>query len=211
VKRELQERYVRELFRAPVSVTAVRDEREAWDLHVADALTALPLLTPAPAEFIDVGSGGGSPGIPLAIELGSPFTLLEATGTKARFLERVLVDLDLPGRVVGARSEELARGAGRDAYQVATARALAPPTVAVELCLPLVRPGGRLILWTGEVNAGELQSVAQQLGGVLGEVNNTAPGRSLVVVEKLEPTPERFPRRPGMARKRPLVSLPSDP
>ena len=100
-------------------------------------------------------------------------------------------------------------GDGRDRYDLALARALAQPPVAAELCLPLVRPGGRVILWTGRPPLAELERVAPALGGRLGRVEAVAEGRWLVELDKLEPTPERFPRRAGMARKRPLASLPS--
>jgi 16S rRNA (guanine527-N7)-methyltransferase len=209
VKRELQDRYVSLLLGAPLSVTAIRDPFAAWEVHVDDALTAIPLLAGA-ASIVDVGSGGGSPGVPLAIELAVPVTLLEATGTKARFLESVLRELDLPGTVVHQRSEEFARAAGRDSFDAAVSRALAPPVAAIELCLPLVRPGGRLILWTGGLAELEpLQAVADMLGGAVESLHTGSPGRHLLRVDKLRPTPERFPRRPGMARKRPLASLPS--
>ena len=87
---------------------------------------------------------------------------------------------------------------------------LAPPPVAVELCLPLVRPGGWLVLWTAELDATTLAPVAAELGGRVAEVVAVAAGRQLVVVDKLGATPERYPRRPGMAGKRPLASLPSE-
>jgi 16S rRNA (guanine527-N7)-methyltransferase len=209
VKRELHDRYLSLLLGAPLSVTAIRDPADAWERHVDDALTAMPLLAGA-GTIVDVGSGGGSPGVPLAIELGVPVTLLEATGTKARFLESVLRELDLPGSVVHQRSEEFARAEGRDAFDAAVSRALAPPVVAIELCLPLVRPGGRLILWIGGLaELDPLQAVADMLGGAVDGVHPGSPGRNLLRVDKLRPTPERFPRRPGMARKRPLASLPS--
>ena len=115
MKRELHDRYLSLLLGAPLSATAIRDPADAWERHVGDALTAMPLLAGA-GTIVDVGSGGGSPGVPLAVELGVPVTLLEATGTKARFLESVLRELDLPGSVVHQRSEEFARAEGRDAF-----------------------------------------------------------------------------------------------
>ncbi len=197
---------------AELSVTASRDPQELWRLHVEDALTALPLIEPGSvAELVDVGSGGGSPGVPLALALGCSAVLVESSRPKAAFLQRVLAETGLPGEVVHARSEEYGRGQGRDRFPLAVARALAPPPAAVELCLPLVRPGGRLILWTGAVDAAELAPAAVTLGGDVADVRPTAGERRLVVVEKREPTPEGFPRRPGMARKRPLRSLPSKP
>ncbi len=191
----------------PVSVTAVRDPATAWDVLVEDALTAVALVRElAPAEAVDVGSGGGSPGIPLALELGIPVTLLEATGTKCRFLERAAAALQAPCTVVHARSEDYGRGEGRDRFPAAFARALAPPPVAAELVLPLVAPGGAAILWTGvQVDGDALAATAALVGGAVETVHETAPGRRLFVLRKVAATPDRFPRRPGIARARPLV------
>jgi 16S rRNA (guanine527-N7)-methyltransferase len=205
-------RYCELLASAEVSVTSVRGADELWRRHVEDALTAAELIDPAVTRtLIDVGSGGGSPGIPLAAMLGLHATLLEATRPKAAFLRRVTAEIGLDAEVVHARSEEYARGAGRDRFDLALARALAPPRVAIELCLPLLRPGGRLILWTGHVEEAPLEQVADALAGRLVEVRRVDDDRRLVVAEKLGETPERFPRRPGMAGKRPLASLPSNP
>ena len=101
-------------------------------------------------------------------------------------------------------------GRGATVSIVAVARALAPPPVALELCLPLVRPGGRLIVWTGDIETAPLDDVAGALAAEVVDVRRVDDARRLVVVGKLGPTPERFPRRPGMAGKRPLPSLPSD-
>jgi 16S rRNA (guanine527-N7)-methyltransferase len=192
-------------------VTAVRDLDRAWEVLVEDALAAAGLVTElGAAEAVDVGSGGGSPGIPLALALGIRTTLLEATGTKARFLERAVRALDAPCTVVHARSEEYGRGEGRDRFPLALARALAAPPVAAELVLPLVSPDGAAILWTGAgVDAAAVAQAAELVGGVLEAVHETGPDRRLVVLRKREPTPERFPRRPGIARTRPLVAVPS--
>jgi 16S rRNA (guanine527-N7)-methyltransferase len=146
---------------------------------------------------VDVGSGGGAPGIPLAVELPErEVTLLESSRRKCDFLERWA--RELPNvRVVCGRAEEQAV----DAWGVAVAKALAPPAVAAEWCLPLVAPGGAAILYTGpNADAERVARVAERLGGELAE----SPA-GLLVLRKLEPTPEGFPRRPGVARKRPLV------
>lgn len=204
-------RYCELLASAELSVTSVRGADAIWRRHVEDALTARHLIDPTARTLVDVGSGGGSPGIPLAAMLALKATLLEATRPKAVFLRRVTAEIGLDAEVVHARSEEYARAAGRDRFDLAVARALAPPPVAIELCLPLVRPAGRLIVWTGDVAAGPLEQVSEQLAARLVEVHRVDDERRLVVVEKLGQTPERFPRRPGMAGKRPLASLPSKP
>lgn len=207
---EALRRYCELLASADVSVTSIRGAGELWRRHVEDALTARQLVPADARTLVDVGSGGGSPGIPLALELGLEATLLEATRPKAGFLRRTAAEIGLGAEVVHARSEEYARGPGRDRFDLAVARALAPPPAALELCLPLVRPGGRVILWTGPVEAAPLAAVAGQVASELVEIHRVDEARRLVVAAKLGPTPERLPRRPGMAGKRPLPSLPSD-
>ena len=143
---------------------------------------------------MDVGSGGGAPGVPLAVSLPErEVTLLEANGRKAEFLR----SLGLPNvRVLHGRAEEQAV----DEYGVAVAKALAPPAVAAEWCLPLVCPGGAAVLWVGP--SAEVERVAAVASQLAAELVDGPPG--LLVLRKLGPTPERFPRRPGVARKRPL-------
>jgi len=197
----------------PTSVTAVRDPDAAWQVLVEDALEAAAIIRElGPAEAVDVGSGGGSPGIPIAIALGLPVTLLEATGTKCRFLERAAAALEVPCTVVHARSEEYARGEGRDRFPLALARALAPPPVAVELVLPLVAVDGAAILWTGAgIDADAVARTAGLLGGAVEATHSVDASHRLIVLRKHDATPERFPRRPGIARARPLVPVPSFP
>jgi 16S rRNA (guanine527-N7)-methyltransferase len=189
----------------PVSVTSVRDAEAAWDLHVADALTALDLvLRLEPGSVVDVGSGGGSPGLPLAIATGIDVTLLEASAAKCDFLRRTASALGLRCPVVHERSEDFARGGGREGFDLALARALAPPGAAAELCLPLVRTGGHVLLWTADTDVDALERVAGEVGGALTEAVAVRPNRHLILLLKSGPTPDRFPRRPGMATKRPL-------
>jgi 16S rRNA (guanine527-N7)-methyltransferase len=194
---------------ATPGLTAVRNARDAWRIHVEEALAGLPLLGDGP--LVDVGSGGGSPGLPLAgARPDLEVTLLEANRRKAAFLaEHASAFPNV--RVVCARAEEWARGEGRDAYGVATARALAPQPVALEWCLPLVRPGGVLLLWAGAPIPG-LEAAAAILGGA-GPEAVRVPGaetRHLLRFRKLAQTPERFPRRAAATRKRPLIPLDSN-
>jgi 16S rRNA (guanine527-N7)-methyltransferase len=144
-----------------------------------------------------VGSGGGAPGIPLATALPDhEVTLLEAERRKVDFLLRWADEL--PNlQVVWGRAEEQAT----DRFGVAVAKALAPPAVAAEWCLPLVRPGGAAILWVGP--SAEIDRVAR-----VAELLAAGPPEEhdgLLLIRKLGPTPEGFPRRPGIARKRPLA------
>ena len=160
-----------------------------------DALRAVELVRELEGPIVDVGSGGGSPGIPLAVALPDrDVTLLEAERRKCDFLERFAPP---NARVVWGRAEEQ----DTDTYGVAVAKALGQPPVAVEWCLPLVRPGGAVVLWLGPtVDLGAVATVSGLLGGGPPEQHD-----GLVVLRKLAPTPGGFPRRPGMAKKRPLA------
>ena len=177
-------------------LTSLRDD-EAQRVLVADSLRAVDLVRGFEGPIVDVGSGGGAPGIPLAVALPERYvTLLESSRRKCNFLERWA--RELPNvQVVCGRAEEQPV----DAWGVAVAKALAPPPVAAEWCLPLVAQGGAAILFAGpNAEVERVGRVAERLGGELAE---SPPG--LLVLRKLRPTPEGFPRRPGIARKRPLA------
>jgi 16S rRNA (guanine527-N7)-methyltransferase len=178
-------------------LTSLRDPAEARRVHIEDSLRGLEVVRGFAGPIVDVGSGGGAPGIPLAAALSDrDVTLLEASARKCAFLERAA--RGFPNvRVVRGRAEEQAP----DRYGVAVAKALAPPTVAAEWCLPLVRPGGAAVLWVGPTaDADRVARVAERLAG---ELADAPPG--FLVVRKLGPTPPGFPRRPGVARRRPLA------
>ena len=177
-------------------VTGINDLDDARRALLDDALRAAPIVDRAPGPVIDVGSGGGTPGIPLASALPErAFTLLEAERRKCEFLERVSAELPNVA-VVWGRAEEQQT----DVFGVALAKALAKPPVAAELCLPLVRPGGLAILWVGEsVEVEQVARVADRLAATLEDARD-----GLLILRKLGPTPDGFPRRPGMAKKRPL-------
>ena len=190
------ERWLEELLVTP-GITGVDDRETARRVLLDDALRATPLLERFPGAVIDVGSGGGTPGIPLAAVLPERFfTLLEAERRKCDFLERVTTSLDNVA-VVWGRAEEQTP----DTYGIALAKALAKPPVAVELCLPLVAPSGVAILWLGaSADRDAVAAVSAQLNGRLEEDLD-----GLVVLRKLGPTPAGFPRRSGIAKKRPLA------
>ena len=198
------ERWLESVLGTP-GLTAVRDPAEARRVLADDALAAAELVEEGPV--VDVGSGGGSPGIPVALSRPDlRVDLLEAQRRKCDFLESAARDLPNVA-VVCARAEEHGRGAGRDAYRTALAQALAPASVALEWCLPLVREGGRVILLAGEVDLAVAAAVSAAVGGGAPDLV-PLPGserRGLLVVPKVDATPERFPRRPGTARKRPLA------
>ena len=195
---EQLDRWLDELVSTP-GLTSVSDPAEAKRLHRDDALTAAPLLGDGPV--VDIGSGGGSPGIPLAVARSElRFDLLESVRRKCDFLSRWAEQFDNVS-VVCARAEDYARGAGRDAYGTALARALAAPPVAAEWCLPLLRQGGRAVLFVGP--SADADAVAKAAREVAGELEEGPPG--FLLLRKTGPTPDRFPRRPGVARKRPLA------
>jgi 16S rRNA (guanine527-N7)-methyltransferase len=178
-------------------LTAITDHAKARQMLLEDSLRGAVTMRDLEGPIIDVGSGGGAPGIPLAVALPErEVTLLEAEVRKADFLRSW--EARLPNvRVIWGRAEEQET----DVFGVAVAKALAPPPVAAEWCLPLVRPGGAAVLWVGpSADLSRVARVSARLAG--GEPENRD---GLLVIPKLGPTPEGFPRRPGIARKRPLA------
>ncbi len=189
------ERWLEALVETP-GLTSLHGE-EARRVHRDENLAAVEVVRRFEGSIVDVGSGGGAPGIPLAVALPErEVTLLESNRRKCAFLERWA--RELPNvRVICGRAEEQPV----DVWGLAVAKALAPPAVAAEWCLPLVAPGGAAILFVGpSAEAERVASVAEQLGAKLAD---GPPG--LLVLRKVAPTPPGFPRRPGVARKRPLA------
>ena len=178
-----------------------------------DSLVLLDFLPAGPLRVIDVGSGGGLPGLPLRLARHDlVLTLLEANQRKAAFLVQAAATLGLADvEVVARRAEEAGHDPRlREAFDFALARAVAPLPVLVELCLPFVAVGGRLLAMKTDA-AAEVESAKAAialLGGELAEIGAAASAaRSLgqvVVVEKVRPTPPGFPRRPGVPSRRPL-------
>jgi 16S rRNA (guanine527-N7)-methyltransferase len=196
VKNDLLDRWLAGVLATP-GLTALKDPAEARRVLLDDALAGLELVCRFDGPVVDVGSGGGTPGIPLAASLPErEVTLLEAERRKAEFLERWTVEL--PNlHVVWGRAESQATGR----YKVAVAKALAQPPVAVEWCLPLVEEGGGVVLWVGP--SADEDAVASVAGKIAGELEESRPG--FLVIRKTGPTPPGFPRRPGVAKKRPLA------
>lgn len=178
---------------------------EALVPHVLDALTVLGDVA---GPLVDIGSGNGLPGIPLAIAAGVEVTLVEAVAKKARFLSETLVALELAGNVSAVRAERFGRDpVHRERYATATARAVASAPAVAELTIPLLRVGGRALLQRGALDERERQAVedaAPMLGARVVEERQLEGSRRILILEKVVPTPVRFPRRDGVPEKRPL-------
>jgi len=189
-------------------------------VHVADSLSGLQVEGLARARRIaDIGAGAGFPGLVLAIALpASRVDLIESAGRKAAVIDQLIQAAKVSNaRSVVARAEDWARlpaplGGGREAYDAATARAVAPLAVLVEYAAPLLRDGGVLVAWKGARSSeeeGRGGAAADEVGMALSEVRRVSPfpsarERHLHVYRKVATTPARFPRRAGMAAKRPL-------
>lgn len=199
------------------SLSSVRKPHEAWRAHVADSLTGLEVPAVWDARTIaDVGAGAGFPGFALAVSLpAARVDLVESVGRKCEFMQEAADRARIENvRVIHTRSEDLAAAAGREAYDVVTARAVGRLATLAELASPLLRAGGVLIAWKGRRDPGEEAELLRAAAGLamepadVLEVGERAgyEHRHLHVVGKAGPTPERLPRRPGLAKKRPFGS-----
>ena len=205
------------------NLTAITDYEQVKIKHFLDSLTcvladedfARTICQRSGTRAIDVGAGAGFPGLPLKIVCpGVKLTLLEATGKKVGFLEHIISRLELEGvEVIKERAEELGRDAAhRERYDLALARAVAALPVLVEYALPFCRLGGLFVAQKGaeaDAEARAAEGAIATLGGVLRrivslELPHLGETRSLIVIEKVAPTPERYSRRPGIPSKRPL-------
>lgn len=196
---------------AAFNLTAIRDRDAIEENLVAGSLELATLLPEDATSLIDVGTGGGVPGMALAIARpGMRVCLLDATAKKVRFLEETAAALGLANVVaVQGRAEEVAHDpAHRQQYDVGTARAVARLATLVELVLPFVRPGGVALFPKGAAAEEELDVARQAIGFVGGRSPRLVPAADgetrFVVIDKSKPTPERFPRRTGVPGKRPI-------
>jgi len=201
----------------PRSLTTVRDPETAVELHIAESLAGLELPQIRSASTIaDLGSGGGFPGLVLAIALPEThLTLVESVARKADFLLETSEVMTLENVTVIAERAELWALEPRE-QDVVSSRALASTSILLEYAAPLLRVGGSLVAWKGSLNedeladasfaASELQMSAPLTVAVPGDLVAGADSRNLVVSEKLAATPSRYPRRPGIAKKRPLAA-----
>jgi 16S rRNA (guanine527-N7)-methyltransferase len=193
--------------------TTVRDPERAVDVHIADSLVALELEVVRSAQTIaDLGAGAGFPGVPLAVSVaGSEVSLIESQSRKCKFLEEMLATAGVENaRAVCVRVEEWRDGAGRN--DVVVARAVAAQAVVLEYATPLLRLGGVLVDWRGRrepAAEAAAEKAAAELGLERVEIRKVQPwagarDHHLHLYRKVVQTPGRFPRRTGMARKRPL-------
>ena len=197
----------------PAAPTSVHDRREGANVHIADSLAGLEIEAVREARrIVDLGSGAGLPGLVLAIARpDAEVVLVESVGKKCAWLERTIEGLGIENtRVACARAEEL----DEQPFYVVTARALAALPVLCEYAAPLLREGGALVAWKGAVGEGEEADglhAAARLGMEREQVRAVEPypgseRRTLHVFRKVAPTPPGYPRRPGMAAKRPLTA-----
>ena len=208
-----------------VNLTAVREPEAAWHRLILDSLTLVPGLEPLEegSTLIDIGSGGGLPGIPLAIARPDlRFTLLEATGKKTRFLQQCVDELPLPNvTVLNDRAEHVGQDyTHRQQYDLAMARAVGAVSEVLEYAMPLVKVGGRVLAMKGKAGERELTEAGDALS-LLGagdvqiveaypeppaEEADDPAARELIVISivKDRPTPTAYPRRPGLPRHEPL-------
>ncbi|HWA52586.1 MAG TPA: 16S rRNA (guanine(527)-N(7))-methyltransferase RsmG [Solirubrobacterales bacterium] len=196
-------------------MSSVVEPGRAWKVHVADSLSGLEFgAVREAARIADIGSGAGFPGIVLAVALPeSEVDLIESVGRKCAFMERAIEAAGIANaRVLNARSEDLAKeGAGRESYDVVTARAVGRLSTLAELASPLLKDDGSLVAWKGKRDAEEeaqLERASSSLAMVPQEIRHVGPfagseHRHLHLVRKAGPTPKDLPRRPGMAKKRP--------
>lgn len=195
-----------------MNLTRITDPDDAQLRLLADSLDLLRFFPDDARTLVDVGSGGGVPGLPLAIARPDlHVTLVDATAKKVRFLDETASDLGLDRvAAIKGRAEELGRDPDhRDRYDIATARAVARLVTLVELVLPLVRPGGVAILPKGPAagdELGEAEYAIRMLGGQARLiVDGAVEGTRIVVIDKRKPTPEQFPRRTGVPNSTPLL------
>ncbi len=196
-----------------VNLTAITQPREITVKHFLDSLL-LAAVVPLPegCSLVDVGTGAGFPGLPVKIlRPDVKLTLLDSLNKRLVFLEALCGELGVEARRVHARAEEAGRGALREGFDLATARAVASLSQLCEYCLPLVRAGGRFVALKGpevEQEAGQAEKAIALLGGRLAEIRHLnlpdGSARSFVIIEKISQTPAKYPRQSAKITKSPL-------
>lgn len=206
------------LWNQRVNLTSITEFPEVQIQHFLDSLAGLLILEPKWAPglcLIDIGTGAGFPGVPLKmVRPEIRLALLESTRKKAAFLRHLVSVLGLEGtEVLEGRAEEIGRRSeSREAYDAAVSRAVAELRVLLELAVPLLRVGGLFVAYKGKDIGEELRMAEKALDTLHGRVVEVRPvqlpgleePRHLIAIEKIAPTPDKYPRRPGMPAKRPL-------
>ncbi len=190
-----------------MNLTAITQPQEVARLHLADSLTLLTLEDLRGKQVIDIGCGGGFPGVPLKIACPEmALTLLDSTGKRIAWLTQTLAELGIPAQCVTARAEEEAANR-REQYDVAVSRAVAHLPILCELCLPYVKVGGVFLAMKGSAAQEEARQSGRAIAVLGGKLERLVPmplGHHVAVIRKLAPTPAQYPRRFGKIKQSPL-------
>lgn len=193
-----------------MNLTAITDPAQVGRLHFLDSLTLLDLADFRGKQVIDVGCGGGFPGVPLKIACPEmELTLLDSLGKRMDWLAQILPGLGVEARCVTARAEEAVAGC-RESYDFAVSRAVARLNVLCELCLPYVQVGGTFLAMKGAAAQAEVEQARGAIRRLGGEVEQLAAfpqvgqEHAVVVIRKIRPTPAQFPRRFAKIKQQPL-------
>ncbi|MDD5823262.1 MAG: 16S rRNA (guanine(527)-N(7))-methyltransferase RsmG [Firmicutes bacterium] len=200
-----------------INLTAVRDRDEAVQKHIADSLSCFDVPEYKNAKTVlDMGTGGGFPGVPLAIVSDDKkFTLVDALNKRLRVIDELTAGIGVTNvETVHARAEEIGRGKNtREKFDLVVSRAVASLDVLVEWCLPLVKVGGYMISYKGENVSRETLEAKKAISLMGGKIERVVEiedatdeisGHVLVIIKKVKNTPPKYPRQPGQAKKNPL-------
>lgn len=196
-----------------INLTAITDEKEIIEKHFIDSLTILKYIEDG-YNMIDVGTGAGFPGLPVAISCKAKVTLLDSLNKRINFLDSISAELELDNvNTIHGRAEEFGIRPGyREKYEVAVSRAVASMNVLVEYLLPFVKVGGMCICMKGPKAEDELKEAKKAIKLLGGEIvkqeslqlDNKNIERNLIVIKKVSTTPKKYPRKPGMPAKQPI-------
>ena len=193
-----------------MNLTAITEPEQVAKLHLLDSLTILKAADLTGKKVIDVGCGAGFPGVPVAIACpGAEVTLLDSLGKRMRWLETVLPELGVPARCVTARAEEAADGY-REQFDCAMSRAVARLNILLELTAPYVKVGGAVLAMKGAAAREELQEAQSAIAALGGRLERLAEfpvegtQHTVLVIRKVKPTPQKYPRRFGKIKQQPL-------
>lgn len=190
-----------------INLTAITEYDEVLVKHFADSLIGLPFFK---GRVCDVGAGAGFPSVPLAIAGVQEMVLLDSLEKRIKFLEVLKSELGLVFETTHARAEDFGRGVGRESFDTVTARAVANTSTLVEYLLPLLKVGGKAVVYKGgeiEEELKEAEHAISVLGGKIEEVKKYSLvelSRSIVIIKKIKPTPKAYPRVGNKPKTSPL-------